>query len=57
MELDLSPYWMSKESYLERSQLQNAFVSRWVSKVDRSLLGHLSLASFLLELGKVVISR
>ena len=28
-----------------------------VSKVDRSMLGHLSLASFLLELGKVVISR
>jgi HD-like signal output (HDOD) protein len=48
---------MTKETYLARSQLQNALVSRWVSKVDRSLLGHLSLASFLLELGKVVISR
>lgn len=57
MEIDLSPYGMNKETYLARSQLQNALVSRWVSKIDRSILGHLSLASFLLELGKVVISR
>lgn len=57
MDIDLAPYGMNKESYLARAQLQNALVSRWVSKVDRSLLGHLSLASFLLELGKVVISR
>lgn len=57
MELDLSPYGMTKDNYLIRSQVQNALVSRWVSKVDRTLLGHLSLASFLLELGKVVISR
>lgn len=57
MDIDLSPYGMTKDTYLARSQLQNALVSRWVSKVDRSLLAHLSLASFLLELGKVVISR
>lgn len=57
MEIDLTPYGMTKESYLARAQLQNALVSQWISKVDRSLLGHLSLASFLLELGKVVISR
>lgn len=57
MDIDLSPYGMTQESYLARAQLQNALVSRWVSKVDRSLLKHLSLASFLLELGKIVISR
>lgn len=57
MDLDLTPYGMTKEAYLARSQMQNALVSRWVSKVDRSMLKHLSLASFLLELGKVVISR
>ncbi|MDD5052032.1 MAG: HDOD domain-containing protein [Sulfuricurvum sp.] len=57
MDIDLSPYGMSKDTYLHRSQLQNALVSRWVAKVDRSMLGHLCLASFLLELGKVVISR
>lgn len=57
MDIDLSPYGMTQNNYLSRAQLQNALVSRWVSKVDRSLLGHLSLASFLLELGKVVISR
>lgn len=57
MDIDLSPYGMTQNNYLARAQLQNALVSRWVSKVDRSLLGHLSLASFLLELGKIVISR
>lgn len=57
MDIDLSPYGMTPANYVARSQMQNALVSRWVSKVDRSLLGNLSLASFLLELGKIVISR
>ena len=57
MEIDLSPYGMTQNNYLARAQMQNALISRWVTKVDRSLLGHLSLASFLLELGKIVISR
>jgi HD-like signal output (HDOD) protein len=57
MDIDLSPYGMTQSNYLARAQSQNALVSRWVAKVDRSMLGHLSLASFLLELGKIVISR
>lgn len=57
MTVDLTPYGISKDAYLHRAQLQNALVSRWVAKIDRSMLAHLSLASFLLELGKVVISR
>lgn len=57
MDIDLSPYGMTQNSYLARAQLQNALVSRWAAKVDRSFLKHLSLASFLLELGKIVISR
>ena len=57
MDIDLSPYGMTQNNYLARAQMQNALVSRWAGKVDRSLLKHLSLASFLLELGKVVISR
>lgn len=57
MPIDLTPYGMTTRHYLHRAQVQNALVSRWVSKVDRAMLRHLSLASFLLELGKVVISR
>lgn len=57
MEIDLSPYGMTRGDYSARAQMQNALVSRWVAKVDRSLLANLSLASFLLEIGKVVISR
>lgn len=57
MDIDLTPYGMTPANYIARAQMQNALVTKWVSKVDRSLLGNLSLASFLLELGKVVISR
>lgn len=57
MTIDLSPYRITQADYFAHSQMQNALVSRWVSKVDSSMLGNLSLASLLLELGKVVISR
>ena len=57
MPIDLTPYGITTNHYLRKAQLQNALVSRWVSKVDRKHLSYLSLASFLLELGKVVISQ
>ncbi len=57
MDIDLSPYGMTQNNYLARAQLQNALINRWVTKVDKTLLAHLSIASFLLELGKIVISR
>jgi len=56
-EFDLSPYGMSVDTYMKRAQIQNALVTRWVGKVDKDKLKYLSLASFLLELGKVIISK
>ncbi len=54
---DLSPYGISTSTYSKRARIQNALVTRWVSKIDRGLLRCLSLASFLLELGMIVISE
>ncbi len=54
---DLSPYSISVEDYARRAQTINALITKWVSKVDRSMLSQLSLSSILSELGKVIISK
>lgn len=55
--INLEPYGMTQEKYLLRTQMQNALVSNWVIRENRSYLGNLSLASLLMELGKVIISK
>lgn len=55
--IDLTPYGLTPDDYLNRAQLQNALASRWASKIDRQSLPYVSLGSYLLELGRVVISR
>jgi HD-like signal output (HDOD) protein len=55
--LDLSAYSISPEEYLERAQLQHALAVGLAMKISRSSLQHVSLGSYLLELGRVVISR
>jgi HD-like signal output (HDOD) protein len=57
LDFDLSPYGINFDTYMKKAQMQNALVTKWVSKVDKNLLKHLSIASFLLELGKVIISK
>lgn len=57
MVLDLSPYGLSKDDYLERAQLQHALGAGLAVKISRKSLPSVSLASYLLELGRVVISR
>lgn len=57
MKLDLSAYGISPEEYLERAQLQHALAVGLAMKINRSSLPHVSLGSYLLELGRVVISR
>jgi HD-like signal output (HDOD) protein len=53
--LDLSPYNIESKEFSMVSQKQNAFVSRWY-KGHKSKLGILSIASFLMEIGKIVLS-
>jgi len=57
MKLDLSAYGISPEEYLARAQLQHALAVGLAMKLSRSSLSHVSLGAYLLELGRVVISR
>jgi HD-like signal output (HDOD) protein len=55
MKIDLSAYGVSENKFVSVSQLQNALVVNWYKR-DRSKLDILSTASFLLEIGAVIIS-
>ena len=55
IKIDLSAYGVSESKFVSVSQLQNALVVNWYKK-DRSKLDILSTASFLLEIGAVIIS-
>ena len=55
MKIDLSAYGISENQFVSVSQLQNALITNWYKR-DRSKLDILSTASFLLEIGAVIIS-
>ena len=55
MKIDLSAYGISENQFADVSQKQNALIVNWYRK-DRSKLDILSTASFLLEIGAVIIS-
>ena len=55
--IDLSPYSLSDKDFLRTAELQNAFMVRWISKSNRTLLDLLAPASFLLEMGVVILSN
>jgi len=55
MKIDLSAYGISESYFVSTSQLQNALITNWYKR-DRNKLDILSTASFLLEIGAVIIS-
>lgn len=57
MDLNISPYGLTKENYLDRAQIQHALGSALASKISVKSLPIVSLGSYLLGLGRVVISR
>lgn len=57
MQINLSPYRLSNSHFQEISTLQSALMFNWYSKVDRELLDILVPASFMMEVGKVVLSH
>lgn len=57
LSVDLDPYGITPESFADISALQNALMHTWYSKVDRSKLDVLSVASFLQESGKIIIAQ
>ncbi len=54
-DLDLSPYGIDAKDFASISEQQNAFVSKWY-KGKRAMLDVLTLPSFLMEIGKIVLS-
>ncbi len=56
-ELNLSPYGISNTQFSELSQRQNALAVNWYLRRNPKLMELLSPASFLIEIGKVLISQ
>jgi HD-like signal output (HDOD) protein len=55
--LDLSPYGISNEMFSELSKKQHALMTSWCLRKENKLLGVLSPAAFLVEIGKVLIAQ
>lgn len=55
--LDLSPYSISNEMFSSLSKKQHALVTSWCIRRENKLLGILSPAAFLVEIGKVLIAQ
>jgi len=55
--LDLSPYNMSNDMFSAFSKQQHALITSWCLKKENKLLGVLSPAAFLVEIGKVLIAQ
>ncbi|MDF1881057.1 HDOD domain-containing protein [Sulfurimonas sp. MAG313] len=56
-ELDLSPYGISNAQFSDLSKTQNALAVTWYLRQKPALMELLSPASFLIEIGKVMISQ
>jgi len=55
--LDLSPYGITNELFSELSKKQHALTTNWCKRKENRYLGVLSPASFLVEIGKVLIAQ
>ncbi len=53
--IDLSPYHLDADGFIDLTQRQNAFVTGWYGD-DKALKDILSLTSHLMEVGKIVLS-
>ncbi len=55
--LDLSPYGINNDMFSDLSKKQNALMVSWCLRKENKLLGILSPAAFLVEIGKVLIAQ
>ncbi len=55
--LDLSPYGINNDMFSALSKKQHALVTSWCIRKENKLLGVLSPAAFLVEIGKVLIAQ
>jgi HD-like signal output (HDOD) protein len=57
IKINLAPYGIDKRQFIDISSFQSAFMFKWYSKVDRSMLDVLQPASFMMEVGKIIIAH
>ncbi len=55
--LDLSPYGLSDVAFAELTKKEHALTTAWSLKKENRLMGVLSPAAFLIEIGKVIIAQ
>ena len=55
-EVDLSPYNLDGDTFIDLIRKQNAFVSNWYAK-EPELLNTLALISHLMEIGKIILAK
>ncbi|MCK4874827.1 MAG: HDOD domain-containing protein, partial [Sulfurimonas sp.] len=55
--LDLSPYGINNDMFSALSKKQHGLMTSWCLRKEGSLLGILSPAAFLVEIGKVLIAQ
>ena len=55
--IDLSPYNLSSNQFLDIVTAQNSLTFAWCKKVNTGYLNVLSPASFLMEVGKIIIAK
>lgn len=55
--LDLSAYGITNEMFSELSKRQHALITSWCMRKENKLMGILSPAAFLVEIGKVIIAQ
>ena len=55
--LDLSPYGINNEMFATLSKKQHGLMTAWCLRKENRLLGVLSPAAFLVEIGKVIIAQ
>ena len=57
IKINLTPYNITNNDFLEISTLQSSLMFQWYSKVNRSMLDILQPASFMMEVGKILIAN
>lgn len=56
-DMDLSPYNITNNDFLNIATNQSHLIFSWYPKVDQSLMPILSPASFIMEIGRVLVAR
>lgn len=57
IKIDLTPYNISNQYFLDTSVAQSALMFNWYAKVSRDMLDILVPAAFMMEVGKIVIAN